>query len=64
LSGSVTTILLDGELTPVWQSKRNADTADAGSLEKAEKRVAVKNLEEPKVIYVIIPFLIFVLRKT
>jgi hypothetical protein len=41
-------ILLDGELTPVRRSKRNADVADVGSLEKAEKRIAVKNLEEPQ----------------
>jgi hypothetical protein len=40
--------LSDGELTPVRRSKRNADVADAGSLEKAEKRIAVKNLEEPQ----------------
>jgi len=39
-------ILSYGELTPVRRSKQNADVADVGSLEKAEKRVAVKNLEE------------------
>jgi hypothetical protein len=37
--------LSDGELTPGWQSKRNADMADVCSLEKAEKRAAIKNLE-------------------
>jgi hypothetical protein len=41
-------ILSDGELTPIRRSKRNAVAADVGSLEKAEKRVAVKNLEEPQ----------------
>jgi hypothetical protein len=41
-------VLSDGELTPVRRSKRNADVADVGSLEKAEKRIAVKNLEEPQ----------------
>jgi hypothetical protein len=41
-------ILSDGELTPVRRSKRNADVAGAGSLEMAEKRIAVKNLEEPQ----------------
>jgi hypothetical protein len=41
-------ILSDGELTPVRLSKRNADAADVGSLEKAEKRAVVKNLEEPQ----------------
>ena len=46
--GSVMTlaVLSDGELTPVRHSKRNADVADVDSLEKAEKRVAIKNLEE------------------
>ena len=46
--GSVMTlaVLSDGELTPVWRSKRNAGVADVDSLEKAEKRVAIKNLEE------------------
>jgi hypothetical protein len=45
--GSVMTmaVLADGELTPVRRSKRNVDVADVDSLEKAEKRVAVKNLE-------------------
>ena len=46
--GSVMTlaVLSDGELTPVRRSKRNAGVADVDSLEKAEKRVAIKNLEE------------------
>jgi hypothetical protein len=46
--GSVMTmaVLSDGELTPVRRSKRNADVADVDSLQKAEKRVAIKNLEE------------------
>jgi hypothetical protein len=39
-------VLLDGELTLVRRSKRNADLADVNSLERAERRVAVKNLEE------------------
>jgi hypothetical protein len=39
-------VLSDGELTLVWRSERNVDMADVDSLEKAEKRVAVKNLEE------------------
>jgi sugar-specific transcriptional regulator TrmB len=30
----------------VRRSKRNADMADVDSLQKAEKRVAIKNLEE------------------
>jgi len=48
--GSVMTmaVLSDGELTPVRRSKRNADVADVHSLEKAEKRVAIKNLEDPQ----------------
>ena len=48
--GSVMTIavLSDGELTPVRRSKRNADVADVHSLEKAEKRVAIKNLDYPQ----------------
>jgi hypothetical protein len=48
--GSVMTmaVLSDGELTPVRRSKRNADMADVHSLEKAEKRVAIKNLEAPQ----------------
>jgi hypothetical protein len=41
-------VLSDGELTPVRRSKRNADEADVDSLEKAKKRVAVKNLENPQ----------------
>jgi hypothetical protein len=41
-------VLLDGELALVWRSKRNADVADVDSLEKAEIRAAVKNLEEPQ----------------
>jgi hypothetical protein len=41
-------VLSDGELTTVRRSKRNADAADVDSLEKAERRVAVKNLEEPQ----------------
>jgi ferredoxin-fold anticodon binding domain-containing protein len=46
--GSVMTmvVLSDGELTLVRRSKRNANVDDVDSLEKAEKRVAVKNLEE------------------
>jgi len=46
--GSVMTlaVLSDGELTPVWRSKRNAGVADVDSPKKAEKRVAIKNLEE------------------
>jgi hypothetical protein len=45
--GSVMTmaVLAEGELTPVRRSKRNAEAADVDSFEKAEKRVAVKNLE-------------------
>jgi hypothetical protein len=39
-------VLSDGELTPVRRSKRNADVTDVHSLEKAEKRIAIKNLEE------------------
>jgi hypothetical protein len=48
--GSVMTmaVLSDGELTPVRRSKRNADVADVHVLEKAEKRIAYKNLEEPR----------------
>jgi polyhydroxyalkanoate synthesis regulator phasin len=41
-------VLLDGELTPVRRSKQNADLADVDSFERAERRVAVKNLEEPQ----------------
>jgi hypothetical protein len=41
-------VLFDGELTPVRRSKWNADVADVHSLEKAEKRIAIKNLEEPQ----------------
>jgi hypothetical protein len=41
-------VLLDGELALVRRSKRNADVADVDSLEKAETRAAVKNLEEPQ----------------
>jgi len=41
------TIMSNGELTPVWRSKWNAEVADVDSLEKVERRVAVKNLEEP-----------------
>jgi len=46
--GSVMTMAIpsDGELTLVRRSKRNAVVADVDSLEKAEKRVAIKNLEE------------------
>ena len=40
-------IMSNGELTPVWRSKWNAEVADVDSLEKVERRVAVKNLEEP-----------------
>jgi hypothetical protein len=45
--GSIMTmaVLSDGELTLVWHSKRNANVADVDSLEKAEKRVAIKNLD-------------------
>jgi hypothetical protein len=39
-------ILSDRELTPIRWSKRNTVAADVGSLDKAEKRVAVKNLED------------------
>jgi hypothetical protein len=48
--GSVMTmaVLSDGELTPVRRSKRNADVADVHALEKAEKRIAYKNPEEPQ----------------
>jgi hypothetical protein len=48
--GSVMTmaVLSDRELTPVQRSTRNADVADVHSLEKAEKRVAIKNLEAPQ----------------
>ena len=48
--GSVMTmaVLSDGELTPVRRSKRNADVADVHSLEKAEKRVAINNLDDPQ----------------
>ena len=41
-------IMSNGELTPVRRSKRNAEVADVDSLQKAERRVAVKNLEEPQ----------------
>ncbi|CAD6217740.1 unnamed protein product [Miscanthus lutarioriparius] len=41
-------IMSNGELTPVRRSKRNTEVADVDSLEKAERRVAVKNLEEPQ----------------
>jgi hypothetical protein len=41
-------VLSYGELTLVRRSKRNADVADVDSLEKAERTVAVKNLEEPQ----------------
>jgi hypothetical protein len=48
--GSVMTmaVLSDGELTPVRRSKQNADAADVHSLEKVEKRVAIKNLKDPQ----------------
>jgi hypothetical protein len=48
--GSVMTmaVLSDGELTPVRRSKWNTGVADVDSLEKVEKRVVVKNLEETK----------------
>ena len=67
--GSVMTlaVLSDGELTPVWRSKRNAGVADVDSLEKAEKRVAIKNLEENKgnaKINSFCSFLTFILSKT
>jgi CHASE3 domain sensor protein len=39
-------VLAYGELTPLRCSKCNADVAHVDSLEKAEKRVAVKNLKE------------------
>jgi hypothetical protein len=42
------TVLSNGELTPARHSKRNADVADVHSLEKAQKRVAIKNLEAPQ----------------
>jgi hypothetical protein len=41
-------ILSDGELTPVQRSKRNVMIADVDSFERAERRVAVKNMEEPQ----------------
>jgi hypothetical protein len=41
-------VLSDGELTPVWRSKQNADVVDVDSFERAERRVVVKNLEEPQ----------------
>jgi hypothetical protein len=41
-------VLSDGEFTPVRCSKRNADSVDVDSLERAERRVAVKNLDEPQ----------------
>ena len=41
-------VLSDGEITPVRRSKRNADVADVDSFERAERRVVVKNLEEPQ----------------
>jgi hypothetical protein len=37
-------VLFDGELTPVWHSKQNADMVDVDSFERAERRVVVKNL--------------------
>jgi hypothetical protein len=40
-------VLSDGKLTPVRRSKRNAMVADVDSFERAERRVAVKSLEEP-----------------
>jgi hypothetical protein len=45
--GSVTkmAVLSEGELVPVRRSKRNAEMADVHSLEKVEKRAAVKNLQ-------------------
>jgi hypothetical protein len=47
--GSVMKVdLSDGELTPVWRSKRNVDFSDVDSMQKAESRVAFKNLEEPQ----------------
>jgi len=41
-------IMSNGELTPVRRSKRNAEVADVDSREKAERRVAIKNLKEPQ----------------
>ena len=41
-------IMSNGELTPVRRSKRNAEVADVDSREKAERRVTIKNLEEPQ----------------
>jgi hypothetical protein len=41
-------VLSDEELTLVRRSKRNADVVDVDSFERAERRVAVKNLEEPQ----------------
>ncbi|CAD6260753.1 unnamed protein product [Miscanthus lutarioriparius] len=41
-------IMSDGELIPVRRSKRNAEVADVDSREKAERRVTIKNLEEPQ----------------
>jgi len=40
-------VVFDGDLTPVRHSKRNADVVDVDSFERAERRVVVKNLEEP-----------------
>jgi hypothetical protein len=39
-------VLSDGELTLVRRNKRNADVIDVHSIEKAENRIAIKNLEE------------------
>jgi hypothetical protein len=44
-SAMMMAVLFDGELTPVWHSKRNADMVDVDSFERAERRVVVKNLE-------------------
>jgi hypothetical protein len=60
------TILSDG-VTPVRRSKRNADVADVGSLEKGEKGSLSRILRNHKVIYMLnrfVLFLMFVLRKT
>jgi hypothetical protein len=60
-------ILSNGELTPVRRSKRNADVADVGSLEKAEKRITIKNLKKPQgnlMLNLIVPFLMHILRRT
>jgi len=41
-------IMSNGELTPVRRSKHNVKVANVDSLEKAERRVVIKNLKEPQ----------------